>query len=59
MILYLQKNYDGTFTVCCKDFWEQNVYVSLIEDIPGDIHYKDLVNFLVRDFGCKKLVLDF
>ena len=59
MVLCLLKDYDGTFAVYHKDFWEKNLYVPLIENIPSDICYKDLVNFLVCMFDCKKLVLIF
>ena len=63
MILYLQKNYNGTFAITEKnDFkggmWDCD-YFTLIDNLPGDITYQSLARLVVEKFGCKKLVLDF
>lgn len=63
MILFLQKNYNGTFAVAEKNNYKDEVmdfdYYTLIDDIPADTCYVDLVNYLAEQYHCKKLVLDF
>ena len=56
MILYLQKNYNGTFAIAEK--WDYD-YFTLIDNLPGDITYQSLARLLVEKYGCKKLVFDF
>lgn len=63
MILYLQKNYDGTFAIAeknnCKSELFPYDYYTLLDNISGDMTYQALANLVVEKFGCKKLILDF
>lgn len=63
MILYLQKNYCGTFAVAAKNNQKDEVmdfdYYDIISDIPADTNYFELVDLLAREYNCRKLVLDF
>lgn len=63
MILYLQKNYNGTFAIAIKNNCKSEVfdcdYFTLLDNIDGNMTYQALANLVVEKFGCKKLVLDF
>ncbi len=63
MILYLQKNYNGTFAIAeknnCKSELFDCDYFTLLDNINGNMTYQALANLVVEKFGCKKLVLDF
>ena len=63
MILYLQKNYNGTFAIAeknnCKSELFNCDYFTLLDNINGNMTYQALANLVVEKFGCKKLVLDF
>lgn len=63
MILYLQKNYNGTFAIAeknnCKSELFDCDYFTLLDNISEEMTYKALVELVVEKFGCKKLVLDF
>ena len=63
MILYLQKNYDGTFAIaeknnCKSEMFDCDYYI-LIDNILGNTTYQAIANLVMKEFGCKKLVLDF
>lgn len=63
MILYLQKNYNGTFAIAeknnCKSELFDCDYFTLLDNISKGMTYKALVELVVEKFDCKKLVLDF
>lgn len=63
MILYLQKNYNGTFAIAEKNNFKSELfpcdYFTLLDNINKEMTYQALVNLAVEKFGCKKLVLDF
>lgn len=63
MVLYLQKNYNGTFAIAMKNNCKSEVfncdYFTLLDNISKEMTYKALVELVVEKFGCKKLVLDF
>ena len=63
MVLYLQKNYNGTFAIAeknnCKSELFDCDYFTLLDNISKEMNYKALVELVVEKFGCKKLVLDF
>ena len=63
MILYLQKNYDGTFAIAEKNNRKSEIfdcdYYTLLDNISKEMTYQALVNLVVEKFGCKKLVLNF
>jgi len=63
MILYLQKNYNGTFAIAEKNNFKSELfpydYFTLLDNINKEMTYQALVNLVVEKFGCKKLVLDF
>ena len=63
MILYLQKNYDGTFAIVEKNNRKSELfpcdYYTLLDNISKEITYQALANLIVEKFGCKKLILDF
>ncbi len=63
MILYLQKNYNGTFAIAeknnCKSELFDCDYFTLLDNISKEMTYKALVELVVEKFSCKKLVLDF
>jgi hypothetical protein len=63
MILYLQKNYNGTFAIAMKNPSKNDIfpcdYICLMDEIRGTMSYKTLVELVVEKFGCKKLVIDF
>ena len=63
MILYLQKNYDGTFAIAEKNNCKSELfpcdYFTLLDTMNKEMTYKALVELVVEKFGCKKLILDF
>ena len=63
MVLYLQKNYNGTFAIAeknnCKSELFDCDYYTLLDNISKEMTYQSLANLVVEKFGCKKLVLDF
>ena len=63
MVLYLQKNYNGTFAIAEKNNHKSEMfdcdYFTLIDNIKGNTTYKAIAEMVAREFGCKKLVLDF
>ena len=63
MILYLQKNYNGTFAIAkknnCKSELFSYDYYTLLDNISKEMTYQALANLVVEKFGCKKLILDF
>lgn len=63
MILYLQKNYNGTFAIAEKNNFKGELfscdYYTLLDNISKEMTYQALANLVVEKFGCKKLVLDF
>lgn len=63
MILYLQKNYNGSFAIAqknnCKSALFPCDYYTLLDNINKEMTYQALVNLVVEKFGCKKLILDF
>ena len=63
MVLYLQKNYNGTFAIVeknnCKSELFDCDYFTLLDNISKEMTYKALVELAVEKFGCKKLILDF
>lgn len=63
MTLYLQKNYNGSFAIAelnanKSDMFDADFY-TLIDNIDKNTTYQDIINLVVEQFGCKKLVLDF
>ena len=63
MTLYLQKNYNGSFAIDelntnKSDMFDADFY-TLIDNIDKNTTYQDIINLVVKQFGCKKLVLDF
>ena len=63
MTLYLQKNYNGSFAITelntnKSDMFDADFY-TLIDNIDKNTTYQDIINLVVEQFGCKKLVLDF
>lgn len=63
MILYLQKNYNGTFAISCKNNYKDEIfnydYETLIDNISKDTSFIDIYNLVVKNYNCKKLILDF
>jgi hypothetical protein len=63
MILYLQKNYDGTFAIAEKNNHKSELfpcdYYTLLDNISKEMTYQELANLVIEKFGCKKLVLNF
>lgn len=63
MTLYLQKNYNGTFAIAEKNNHKSEMfncdYYILVDNILSNTTYQAIVNLVVREFGCKKLILDF
>ena len=63
MVLYLQKNYNGTFAIAeknnCKSELFDCDYFTLLDNISKEMTYKALVELVVEKKNCKKLVLDF
>ena len=63
MTLYLQKNYNGSFAIAelninKSDMFDADFY-TLIDNIDKNTTYQDIINLVVKQFNCKKLVLDF
>ena len=63
MTLYLQKNYNGRFEIAKlntnkNDMFDADFY-TLIDNIDKNTTYQDIINLVVKQFNCKKLVLDF
>ena len=62
MILYLQKNASGTFTISEKNNFKSELfpydYYTLIDNISGDMTYKEIKKLVKEKFDCKKLVID-
>lgn len=63
MILYLQKNYNGTFAIAEKNNRKSELfpcdYYTLLDNISKEMTYQELANLVIEKFGCKKLVLNF
>ena len=63
MVLYLQKNYNGTFAIAeknnCKSELFDCDYFTLLDNISKEMTYKALVELVVEKKKKKKLVLDF
>ena len=63
MILYLQKNCNGTFAIAEKNDFKGSMwdcdYFTLIDNLPGDITYQSLARLVVEKYGCKKLIIQF
>lgn len=63
MVLYLQKNYNGTFAIAEKNNRKSELfpcdYYTLLDNISKEMTYQELANLVVEKFGCKKLVLNF
>ena len=63
MVLFLQKNYNGTFAIAmpnlCKSEMCDLDYFTLLDNISKEMTYQALVNLVVEKFGCEKLILDF
>ena len=63
MTLYLQKNYNGSFAIAelninKSEMFDADFY-TLIDNIDKNTTYQDIINLVVEQFNCKKLVLDF
>lgn len=56
MELHLQKNRNKTFKVVLKG--KMNNY-TLLDNINGNVAYKQLVKLVIDLFACRKLILDF
>ena len=63
MTLYLQKNYNGSFAIAELNTNKYNMFVAVfytrIDNIDKNTTYQDIINLVVEQFNCKKLVLDF
>lgn len=63
MVLYLQKNYNGTFAIAEKNNSKGEMfncdYFTLLDNISASMTYQALASLVVEKFGCKKLILDF
>lgn len=65
MTMYLQKNYNGTFAVSMKNEFRDSEmfkgidYIVIIDNLPKTMTMKGLYEMLQKDYGCRKLVLDF
>ena len=55
MILYLQKNYDGTFAIAeknnCKSELFSCDYCTLLDNISKEMTYQALANLVVEKFS--------
>ena len=55
MVLYLQKNYNGTFAIVeknnCKSELFDCDYFTLLDNISKEMTYKALVELVVEKFG--------
>ena len=62
-MLYLQKDYNGTFTLAVKNEFKDELfpydYVAVMSNISKDLTIAQLNVLVVEKFGCKKLVFDF
>ena len=59
MELYLQKNYDGTFTIAEEHPLDFTDYLALEENIPGTTTMVEINKLVVEKYGCKKLIIQF
>ena len=63
MILYLQKNSNGTFAIAEKNNRKSEMfdcyYYILVDNILGNTTYQAIANLVMREFDCKKLVINF
>jgi hypothetical protein len=62
MILYLQTNYNSSyFSISEKNNYKNEVndfdFIEL-ETIKKDTTFKDLYNYLIKKYNCKKIILD-
>ena len=63
MTFFFQKYYIGIFVIVelniiKNDMFDADFY-TLIDNIDKNTTYQDIINLVVEQFGCKKLVLDF
>ena len=60
-MLYLQSDYNGTFTIAAKNEFKDELfpydYVAIMSNIPKDMTFAQLNALVVEKYGCKKLIL--
>lgn len=63
MILYLQKDYDGTMSLAAKNTYKSDMnnadYVLVMGGINKNMTFKELNQLVIEKFGCRKLVIQF
>jgi len=63
MILYLQKDYNGTMSIAAKNIYKSDMnnadYILVMGGINKDMTIQALNQLVVEKFGCQKLVIQF
>ena len=62
MILYLQSNYKKNYySISVKNNYKNGIFnwdYEEIDRVNKNITFKDLYDYLIKNFNCKKLIID-
>lgn len=63
MEMFLQSNFNGTYSVSVKNITDRKVftedYIIILDNLSRNMTFKCLYELLKEKFGCRKLVIDF
>jgi len=63
MVLLLQKKSNGNFVIVMPNLNKNKMYnydyFIMVDDIKGNTTYQAIMNLVVREFGCEKLIINF
>lgn len=63
MVLYLQKDYNGTMSIAAKNTYKSDMnnadYILVMGGINKDMTIQALNQLVIEKFGCKKLIIQF
>lgn len=63
MEMFLQSNFNGTYSVSIKNFTDRKVftedYIIILDNLNRNMTFQSLYELLKEKFGCRKLTIDF
>ena len=63
MEMFLQSNFNGTYSVSVKNTTDRKVftedYIIILDNVSRNMTFQCLYELLKEKFGCRKLILDF
>lgn len=63
MEMFLQSNFNGTYSVSVKNTTDRKVftedYIIILDNVSRNMTFQCLYELLKEKFGCRKLVIDF